>query len=245
MWEACDVLKPIDLPPDLDKPDAMFTKFKSSLKVHKTRHSTGSFTITEHVCHACGQTVAQSNDNTEDFAARPYEVYEKRERRSWRSSGFSDSGYGSFNSSQDFDPLIRLGATQQPEPHTQEFPRHPTHTPGNYLDDDELEDLSASERVTDPAGFETPEYMYEFSSSPPSFNRESETGKSQSRYARLNELPVASPGTLPSQHAALEAEIGQDEIRCHRKRSTLQSLESLLVGPSSLGRLVSRRMRID
>lgn len=244
--KACNIINPLHLRPDVGYPDTMFTKIKSSLKLHKARRSTGDLPIAEHVCHACGQTLIQSDDNIDTFAARPYELYEHRDRNraSWNSSGFSDSGYGSLSNSQDFSPLVQQGVSQ-PEVPTQPFARRSTtHSPDTYSDDDEF-DLSASARTTEPAGFETPEYMHGFNSPPPSLDSVPEKRKSASRYARLNELPVASPGTIPSQHAALEAEIIQDESRSDRKRRTLQSLESLIVRPSSFGRLGIRRTRND
>ena len=226
----------------------MFKKIRRSLKDHKTRPDAGHSVETgDHVCHACGQSLRQPGGASDEFVARPYELYEPRDRSSWSGSGFSDSGYGSFSSSQNFESMFQLGATQ-PTTCVQPSARRSTYTTSIYSDDDHMEDLSLQETPAEPAHMDTLDYDHLFDVPPRSFSKSSERWKPRSRYARLNELPAASPETLALNYdafAASDAAAFQEGTEPEKKRKTIRRIESLVLRPSQLGRLASRRMRFQ
>lgn len=227
----------------------MFKKIRRSLREHKTRPvADHSIETDEHICHACGQRLRQPGGNSDDFAARPYELYEPTGRDSWSpsESGFSDSGYGSFSSSRHFDSMLQLGGTQSGT-RVEPSARRSTYTTSIYSDDDHFEELP-HETTAEPAHMNTPEYEHLFDVSSQPSKKTSQRWKPRSRYAKLNELPVASPGVFPYQYdgfAASDASALQENNEPEKKRRTLRSLESLSLRPSQFGRLASRRMRFE
>lgn len=225
----------------------MFQKIRRSLRDHRTSPAADNLLDCEqHICHACGQHMTRPFEDGDDFLARPYELYEAnepRDRDSWNSSNFSDSGYGSFSSSQKAESLLQLGG-----PCTQSTiivrppSRRSTYTISTYSNEDDLEDLSPIQVPAESAQMQPTEYQHLFDLPARTSTRTSQSWKPKSRYARLNELPAASPGALRLNHNT-NTWTREEETKSGKKKRTIQYLESLLSRPSSLGRLNLRRTR--
>lgn len=215
-----------------------------------------------HICHACGQHMSQpSEGNGTEFLARPYyETYEHdpRDRTIRDSSGLSDSGYGSsFSDPQDAGSRgLQLGGgsdTHLPSttlPDTTSSGRSPTYTDSIYSSEVDLESKSPLDTPKEPErSRQTPELQH---GSPqrlppraPTTTRSRCCLGPRSRYARLNELPAASPGTSPLDDG-MESSIVRyrdDEAGKKRVLTGLRSLFPRVSSSSSFRRLDFCRVR--
>lgn len=223
----------------------MFQKIRRSLGDHKTSHAADNVLDCEqHICHACGQHISQPFENGDEFLARPYELYEPSNRDSWNSAGFSDSGYGSLSGSQKAESLLQLGGPcTQSTTFVRPSSRRSTYTTSIYSNEDDLECVSSLQDTAEPVHMQTPGYQHSFELPPRSSTKTSRSWKPKSRYARLNELPAASPGTPL---VDCEMDIREDEAKSGKKKRVIQCLETLLPRPSSFQRrLIFSRMQYE
>lgn len=220
----------------------MFQKIRRSLKDYKTRPTVET---EQHVCHACGQNLRQPAGHGDDSVSRSYELYEPRDSGSWDGSGLSDSGYGSFSSSKTFGSLLQADGTPS-DTFVQPPARRSTYTASIYSGEDDSEYQSQLDLAPETARARRPEYDHLLDMQPRSSSKSSGKWRHRSRYARLNELPAASPGTFQFQHdniSAFETGITQEETGPEKKRRTIHSLETLTLRPSSFKKLATRRTR--
>ncbi|KUI66710.1 hypothetical protein VM1G_11428 [Cytospora mali] len=224
----------------------MFQKIKRSLRDHSIRPATDNVLESERdTCHTCGQSLIHPVSNGDNFVAKPYELYEPRDRGSWNSSGFSDSGYGSFSSSKSSGSLLQLDGTYtRSETLFQPPTRRSTSISSAYSTDAGLEEPSTVEMTVKSAQRDTPGYQHSFHISPQSSNGTSQEWKPRSRYAILNELPATTSEKLPYNYdvpivEALDVGIHQDGIESGKEKA-MKRLQSLLLRSSSLKKLVLR-----
>ncbi|KAI3393991.1 hypothetical protein diail_3352 [Diaporthe ilicicola] len=217
--------------------DTMFRKFRKSVREDKAspQNTQGS----HHVCHECGHSLTDTIDTSyaDQVIARRYESNRARKRDSWNGSSSSDSGYGS-SSSRHSD--IRLELSDDHSSTTTPLPvRRPTYNSSIYSEASTFEQSSLHQVMVDPPQVGAPTYDHLFDLPPRTFTNYSEKWKPKSRYARLNELPAASPRALAFPDDVMDLHTDVEPVPAPTEKKRM----SLSLRPSSLRRFSARRSK--
>lgn len=190
----------------------MLRKFRGkSLKLDKKKDSGDALkTPVPPYCHACGQRTP--NQSTFSGFSSP----RNEDRSSWNSFSRSDSGYGSSATSSSSSSQ-RSGAGDS----VVSIPAPPSRQ-GTYSSSIYSNDESTHETVETIPVIVEERYDYEFDLPPRTLSTYSEKFKPKSRYAKLNELPAASPRSLlfPDEFYDLDAgieRVGSQEASRRKK----------------------------
>lgn len=215
--------------------DTMFRKFRRSVREDKAKSQDNA--VSHHVCHECGQSLRHTIDASfvDTATARQYESHGPGKRDSWNDSSSSDSGYGgSQHSDVQLDLSNDHSSTSIPLP-----TRRPTYNSSIYSEASTFEQPSRHQVVIGPSQAGPPTYDHLFELPPRSFSNYSDKWKPKSRYARLNELPAASPRALAFPDDALALNAGVEPMPAPTEKKRI----SLVLHPSSLRRLSARRSK--
>lgn len=229
----------------------LLKKFRSSLRLDKRKSSATLEVEPEQAyCSNCGQRTP----NRSTFGAISSRSY-SADRSSWNGSAASDSGYGSALSSSSSQ------ASSPPAPardaHAVDFmpppSRRTTYSSSVYSNEenpfDTLDHIPMTVEECDEEMFDLPavavaEYHEDHFGLPPrTLSSYSSDWTAKSRYARLNELPAASPRALMFPDdvfdfgAGIEVEDGKDESKRKRGRWHMRRNLSVNTLPSQLRRL--------
>lgn len=197
--------------------------------------------VPHHVCHECGQSLRDTIDTSypDPVTAGGYNSNRASKRDSWNGSSSSDSGYGSSRHSE-LEAQLDLG-DEYPAPPLPLPLRRPTYNSSIYSETSTFEQTPRQEIIVEePAQIGAPVYDHLFDLPPRTFTNYSDKWKPpKSRYSRLNELPAASPRAMAFPEDALE--VNNDAEK--EPSSSEKKRRSLVIRPSSLRRLASRRSK--
>ncbi|KAJ0120427.1 hypothetical protein J7T55_015154 [Diaporthe amygdali] len=216
----------------------MFRKFRKSTRGGKATLPEGG--SSHHVCHECGQSLKSTINSppADQVAATPYKSTYPESRGSSDISSSSDSGYGSMGSSRHSEARLDFSDNHS----TTSIPlptRRPTYNSSIYSDASTFDRPARHQRMVEPSQVATPTYDHLFDLPPRTFTNYSEKWKPKSRYARLNELPAASPRAFafPDDVLVPNTDVESDRTSTEKKR------RSLILRPSSFRRLTARRSK--
>ncbi|KAG6354174.1 hypothetical protein INS49_004778 [Diaporthe citri] len=221
----------------------MFKRFRRSIREGSARSGDNGVPHHVHVCHECGQSLKDTIDTIDtsyanNVTAGQYNSNRASKRDSWNGSSSSDSGYGSSRHSE-LEAQLDLGddhpAGSLPLPL-----RRPTYNSSIYSETSTLDQPTRQEVIVEePAQVGPPVYDHLFDLPPRTFTNYSDKWKPKSRYSRLNELPAASPRAMAFPDDVMDVNSGAEE----QPISTEKKRRSLVLRPSSLRRLTSRRSK--
>lgn len=219
----------------------MFKRFRRSIREGSARSDENGAPHHVHVCHECGQSLRDTIDTIDtsyanDVAAGRYNSNRPSKRDSWNGSSSSDSGYGSSRHSE-LEAQLDLG-DDLPAPSIPLPRRRPTYNSSIYSDASTFDQPTQQDVIVEePAQVGPPVYDHLFDLPPRTYTNYSDKWKPKSRYSRLNELPAASPKAMAFPDDVLDVNSGAEEppVSTEKKRM------SLVLRPSSLRRLTSRR----
>lgn len=222
----------------------MFKRFRRSIREGSARSAEGNGAPHHvHVCHECGQSLRDTIDTIDtsyanNVTAGQYSSNRASKRDSWNGSSSSDSGYGSSRHSEleaQLDLSDDLPAPSVPLPL-----RRPTYNSSIYSETSTFDQPTRQEIIVEePAHVDPPVYDHLFDLPPRTFTNYSDKWKPKSRYSRLNELPAASPRAMAFPDDVMDVNSGAEEQPISTEKKRL----SLVLRPSSLRRLTSRRSK--
>lgn len=228
----------------------MLKRFRRSLKLEKNKDTSTNFSVPESpFCHSCGQMTPQASTfdgemtpqgNTFSIPYTSFSSTGEDELSYWKSSQRSDSGYGSFSNGS------QTSESQAEEDNNSSIfsfsapTRQSTYSSSIYSNDND-ESSPTEPFPTLPVIVQEPEYdtlnlpLRKLSDS-------SEKAKPRSKYARLNDLPVASPRALAFPNDVFDDFSAGIEEGESAKARTLRKKRSkwggsLVILPSQLRRL--------
>lgn len=219
----------------------MLRKFRGkSLRVEKTTATADALatpvgTIGPY-CHTCGQKTPNQSTFGGSFSSS------NKNRASWNSFSASDSGYESFASggSQTSGSQAGDGHSVVSIPSVTPPRRQNTYTSSVYSNDDD-EDLEDEIGTVEPFPIIIEEAnKFDFDLPPRTLSNYSDKWKPKSRYAKLNELPVASPRSLYFSEEVFDLSAGiERDVKSESKRRSRWHRASLSVStlPTHLKRL--------
>lgn len=198
--------------------------------------------VPHHICHECGQSVRDtiSSSHADNLTAERYDLDRAGMRDSWNSSSSSDSGYGGSSRHSELEAHLDF-SDDHPAPTIPLPRRRATYNSSIYSESSTYEHTPRQQIIVqEPAQVGPPVYDHLFDLPPRTYTNYSDTWKPKSRYSRLNELPAASPTAMAFPDDALAVESGAEE---KEPSSPEKKRMSLVIRPSSLRRLTSRRMK--
>lgn len=227
----------------------MLRKFRGkSLKLDKKNGGGGGDALETPVapyCHSCGQRTPSHSTFGSSSSSSSFSSASNGDRSSWNSSyrrrsggGSRCDGLASSSSSQASGSRAGDSVVSIPAPPS----RRGTYSSSIYSHDGSAHDDDDDDDAVDPFPVIVEEcYEYEFGLPPRTLSNYSAKLKPRSRYAKLNELPAASPRSLlfPEDLYDLDAGIerGESKEASKRKRGRWHkgsiSLRKLSIGKKS------------